>query len=137
MLSRLFSLNLLHKFLALLLSFLIALQPALLQANQDYKIARSSASLDQLAVSPGLRWIDEIRHDPALTGKVDWRGVETQFEQWDYKAQGLTEAGAALVTLVVTALTAGSGGFTAGLTANLAAAMGIENVAMQAALQAQ
>jgi len=66
MFSRLFSLNLPHKFLALLLSFLIAAQPVLLQAHQDYKIARSSASLDQLAASPGLRWIDEIRHDPAL-----------------------------------------------------------------------
>jgi len=94
------------------------------------------ASLDQLAQAPGLAWINDIRHDPDLVNKVDWRVVETQFEEWDYKAQGLTEAGAALVTLAVTALTAGTTGFTATLTGKIASSLGIKSVAMQAALKA-
>jgi len=94
------------------------------------------ASLDQLAQAPGLAWINDIRNDPALADQIDWRAVEAQFEEWDYKAQGLTEAGAALVTLAVTALTAGATGFTATLTNSLASTLGIKNVAMQAALRA-
>ena len=79
----------------------------------------------------------ELRNDPALAGKVDWQAVETRFEQWDYKEQGLTEAGAALVTLVATALTAGSGGLTASLSSSLATSLGVAgNVALEAALQA-
>ena len=68
--------------------------------------------------------MSELRNDPALAGKVDWQAVETRFEQWDYKEQGLTEAGAALVTLVATALTAGSG-LTASLSSSLATSLGV------------
>ncbi len=53
--------------------------------------------------------MNDLRNDPALAGKVDWQAVDAEFSEWDYKSQGLTEAGAALVTLVATALTAGTG----------------------------
>ena len=95
-----------------------------------------TASLDQLSTSPGLSWIEDVRNDPALAGKVDWQRVDAEFREWDYKSQGLTEAGAALVTLVATALTAGTGGFTASLSTKLATSLGIQNAAMQTALKA-
>ncbi|KJF66930.1 hypothetical protein RS75_14965 [Rhizobium nepotum 39/7] len=101
-----------------------------------HKTGNLEASLDQLAQSPGLAWVGEIRNDPALAGQVDWKAVDAQFQQWDYKSQGLTEAGAALVTLVATALTAGAGGFTASLSNSLASSLGIQNAAMQTALNA-
>jgi filamentous hemagglutinin len=101
-----------------------------------HKTGNLEASLDQLSQSPGLAWVGELRNDPALSGKVDWKAVDAQFQQWDYKSQGLTEAGAALVTLVTTALTAGAGGFTASLSSSLASSLGIQNAAMQTALQA-
>ena len=102
-----------------------------------HKTGSFEASIEQLAAQPGLAWVGELRNDPALAGKVDWQAVETRFEQWDYKEQGLTEAGAALVTLVATALTAGSGGLTASLSSSLATSLGVAgNVALEAALQA-
>ncbi|WP_430511446.1 DUF637 domain-containing protein [Pannonibacter phragmitetus] len=102
-----------------------------------HKTGSFEASIEQLAAQPGLSWVGELRNDPALAGKVDWQAVETRFEQWDYKEQGLTEAGAALVTLVATALTAGSGGLTASLSSSLATSLGVAgNVALEAALQA-
>ncbi|MEH0069918.1 DUF637 domain-containing protein [Pannonibacter sp. Pt2-lr] len=102
-----------------------------------HKTGSFEASIEQLAAQPGLSWVGELRNDPALAGKVDWQAVETRFEQWDYKEQGLTEAGAALVMLVATALTAGSGGLTASLSSSLATSLGVAgNVALEAALQA-
>lgn len=101
-----------------------------------HKTGNLEASLDQLTQSPGLAWVGEIRNDPALARQVDWKAVDAQFQQWDYKSQGLTEAGAALVTLVATALTAGAGGFTASLSNSLASSLGIQNAAMQTALNA-
>jgi len=96
------------------------------------------ASIAQLSQSPGLAWMGELRNDPALAGRVDWRAVEAQFDSWDYKAQGLTEAGAALVALVTTALTAGTLGSIAGSIATSLglAADGAVKIALQAGLQA-
>ncbi len=93
-----------------------------------------AASLDQLSASPGLSWVNDLRNDPALAGKVDWQAVNAEFREWDYKSQGLTEAGAALVTLVATALTAGTG-VTAAMSASLTTSLG-GGAAMNAALNA-
>ena len=96
----------------------------------EYRTTGSlEASLDQLAQSPGLAWIEQLRNDPS----VDWRAVEAAFEEWDYKTQGLTQAGAALVTLVAVAVT---GPALAHLSASIASSLGITNAAMQAALTA-
>ncbi|SIR15803.1 Possible hemagglutinin, partial [Rhizobium sp. RU33A] len=93
-----------------------------------------AASLDQLSASPGLSWVNDLRNDPALAGKVDWQAVNAEFREWDYKSQGLTEAGAALVTLVATALTAGTG-ITAAMSTSLTTSLG-GGAAMNAALNA-
>ncbi|WP_375651402.1 filamentous hemagglutinin N-terminal domain-containing protein, partial [Bartonella sp. AA78NXGY] len=53
-------------------------------------------SLEQLSRSPGMAWIKQLRDDPELSKQVDWQAVKAEFKDWDYKAQGLTEAGAAL-----------------------------------------
>ncbi len=89
-----------------------------------------NASIDQLAKSPGLEWIGQLQND----SRVDWVDVQARFDSWDYETQGLTEAGAAFVCLVVGAV---SGGALSALSANLATGMGFAaNGAMQAALQA-
>ena len=62
------------------------------------------ASLDQLAQSPGLAWVEQLRNDPT----VDWRAVEAAFSEWDYEAQGLIEAGATLVALATAAVSTGT-----------------------------
>ncbi|WP_375657419.1 hemagglutinin repeat-containing protein, partial [Bartonella sp. CM120XJJH] len=54
-------------------------------------------SLEQLSRSPGMAWIKQLRDDPELSKQVDWQAVKAEFKDWDYKAQGLTEAGAAIV----------------------------------------
>jgi filamentous hemagglutinin len=102
-----------------------------------HKTGNLEASLGQLAQSPGLAWVGEIRNDPALAGQVDWKAVDAQFQQWDYKSQGLTEAGAALVTLVTAALTGPMTGFTASLTSSVAGSLGLAgNAVAEAAIQA-
>ena len=63
-----------------------------------HKTGDLRASLGQLAEAPGLAWIAPLQADP----RVDWRGVEAAFREWDYEQSGLSEAGVALVTAVAT-----------------------------------
>ena len=89
------------------------------------------ASLGQLAEAPGLGWIASLQADP----RVDWRGVEAAFREWDYEQSGLTEAGAALVALATAAATWGvSAKLSAALTKTLPSAM--QGAAMSTALTA-
>ncbi|CAK00863.1 filamentous hemagglutinin [Bartonella tribocorum] len=91
-------------------------------------------SLEQLARSPGLSWIKQLRDDPELAKQVDWQAVKAEFKDWDYKAQGLTEAGAALVALAVTAVTGGAASTAANA---ITGALGLgSSTAMNAAIQA-
>ncbi|WP_254472602.1 DUF637 domain-containing protein, partial [Bartonella sp. B1098] len=91
-------------------------------------------SLEQLARSPELSWIKQLRDDPELAKQVDWQAVKAEFKDWDYKKQGLTEVGAALVTLIVTAVTAGTASSAASA---IAGTLGVgSSTAMNAAIQA-
>uniref|UniRef100_UPI0035CEA5A7 DUF637 domain-containing protein n=1 Tax=Bartonella sp. LB28NMGDW TaxID=3243549 RepID=UPI0035CEA5A7 len=91
-------------------------------------------SLEQLSHSPGMAWIKQLRDDPVLSKQVDWQAVKAEFKDWDYKAQGLTEAGAALVALAVTAVT---GGAASGAASAITGALGLgSSTAMNAAIQA-
>lgn len=65
-------------------------------------------SIDALARQPGMAWVDQLRNDPALAGKVDWAKVDDAYRTWDYRQQGLTPEGAAIVTLVAACFTAGA-----------------------------
>lgn len=49
---------------------------------------------------------------------VNWEAVKLAQENWNYKSQGLTGAGAALVVIIVTVLTSGAGSAAAGSVAN-------------------
>ncbi len=92
------------------------------------------AGIAQLASTPGLAWMADLE---ARDG-VAWREAQTAFETWNYHDQGLTEAGALLVTAIMTYATGGVGGVTDTLSSQLASGLGVsaQNVAMNAALKA-
>jgi Possible hemagglutinin (DUF637)/Hemagglutinin repeat len=70
--------------------------------------ASLQSSVDTLKTQPGLAWLGQLQTDPALKDKVDWQAVTQAHERWDFKQQGLTKEGAAIVTLVVAYFTAGA-----------------------------
>jgi len=73
----------------------------------------AAASLQQaataLAQQPGLEWLGQLQADPALAAKVDWQKINEAHQSWQYNQQGLTPAGAAIITLIVALFTAGAG----------------------------
>ncbi|WP_232073460.1 DUF637 domain-containing protein [Variovorax sp. RA8] len=90
-------------------------------------------------------WIEQLNADPNLSGKVDWARVEEAHRNWDYKQQGLTPEGAAIVTLAVAYFTAGAAsglgasagtavGGTAGTVAGGAVTAGVTALASQASV---
>jgi hypothetical protein len=103
-------------------------------------------SIDALAQQPGMGWVSQINSDPKLAGKVDWVKVEEAHTKWDYKQQGLTPEGAAIVTLVAAYFTAGTasgwgasagtavGGGTTGAVFGGAVTAGVTALASQVAL---
>ena len=86
-------------------------------------------TLDQLTQNPELVWMNQLRDEP----NVDWQGVDAAFNEWDYQTQGLTQAGAALLSLAVTLAT---GGVVGDLSSMIANGMGITNSAVQTAINA-
>ncbi|MFA3689034.1 DUF637 domain-containing protein [Acinetobacter baumannii] len=84
-----------------------------------------------LAKQPGNEYLKEFvnRKD------VDWQIVLLTQKDWDYKSQGLTGAGAAIIAIVVTMVTAGAGAAVVGALGGSAATLGGSAIAMtQAAL---
>ena len=79
-----------------------------LQANAVTAEMGARDSVQALSKQPGMEWIGQLQSDPELAPKVDWKQVEEAHEQWDYKQQGLTPEGAAIVTAVVTYFTWGA-----------------------------
>src|SRR5690606_29172792 len=78
-----------------------------------------------------------LRNDPALEGKIDWQAVEQKFQSWDYKSQGLTEAGAALVALLAAAVTGPVTGVASNISGGVSAGLGVTgNAAMASAISA-
>ncbi|WP_307876332.1 DUF637 domain-containing protein [Neisseria meningitidis] len=58
-----------------------------------------------------------------VTKDVNWNQVQLAYDKWDYKQEGLTGAGAAIIALAVTVVTAGAGtGAVLGLNGAAAAA---------------
>lgn len=84
-------------------------------------------SITQLAKQPGLAWMEQLRSDP----KVNWQAVAEAHQKWDYKSEGLTGAGAALLSLAVAVATYGVGsGFDTFITGALAESLGATGAAM-------
>jgi filamentous hemagglutinin family protein len=69
----------------------------------------SAADLRHLALGlsaqPELAWLKTLADRP----DVDWQAIRTAHQHWDYKHQGLTQAGAIVLTVVVSYFTAGWG----------------------------
>lgn len=61
--------------------------------------------LTKLARQPGYEYLDVL----AQRNDVNWQPVQLAFEQWHESQEGLTPAGAALLAVVVTAATHGTG----------------------------
>ena len=87
------------------------------------------AGIEQLAQSPGLAWMAELQE----LDNVAWQEAQVAFDEWDYESQGLTEAGALLVSTVASFATSG---LTSGLAGSISQGLGITNAGMQAAFQA-
>jgi filamentous hemagglutinin len=56
-----------------------------------------------------MAWIGQLQNDPALQGKIDWAKVEEIHKNWHYDQQGLSPAGATVLTLVVAYFVVGAG----------------------------
>ncbi|MDO8768060.1 MAG: DUF637 domain-containing protein, partial [Burkholderiaceae bacterium] len=65
-------------------------------------------SLQQLTQQPGMDYLSQLLKDPQLQGKVNWSAVELAHQNWNYEQQGLTQAGAVIVAIVVAYFTAGA-----------------------------
>ncbi|GAB3544862.1 hypothetical protein GCM10027343_20650 [Noviherbaspirillum agri] len=66
----------------------------------------SKDSVAQLAAQPGMGWVNQIVNDPKVN--INWEQIEDISSKWDYKAQGLTPEGAAVLTVVVAYFTWGA-----------------------------
>jgi len=70
--------------------------------------------LKDLATKPGMAWVNDVAAQSAELAKTNpaaalhVQNVQLAHDQWDYKQQGLTKEGAAIVTLVVAYFTAGA-----------------------------
>ena len=62
-------------------------------------------SLAQLAGTPGLDWLDELRG----RDDVNWQAIQEAHEAWDHKAQGLTGVASALIAIAIALVTYGAG----------------------------
>jgi filamentous hemagglutinin len=88
-----------------------------------------------LAQEPGMSWIQPLLHDPKLSSKVDWNQIQEIHNHWNYRAQGLTPAAAAVITIVVAYLSAGSGNaFTSSAMGSTVITAAITTIATQASI---
>lgn len=78
--------------------------------EQDQNKVQIKDEIIKLANQPGNEYLNEL----VKRDDVDWNKVILTQQNWDYKSQGLTGAGAALVVIIVTVLTSGAGTAAAG-----------------------
>ena len=80
----------------------------------DYKdTGNLGESIDQLSQAPGLAWMKQVQ----ARGDVQWNAIEELHKSWDYRSQGISPVGAAMISLAVGWATAGMGADLAGLIA--------------------
>jgi len=72
---------------------------------QYEQTGRLSDDIDQLAQSPGLAWMSDLRDDP----NVDWQGVEAIYRDWHIEQEGLSGPAMAVIAIVITVATSGVG----------------------------
>jgi filamentous hemagglutinin len=79
------------------------------QLNGNVKVQAATVTVDMsvkdsaaaLASQPGMAWIGQLANDPNLAGKVNWKAVEEAHKNWNYSQEGLSPAGAAILSLAV------------------------------------
>jgi hypothetical protein len=87
--------------------------PREVNSNSPTSAPSLQAQIQQLASqNPGLAYLSQLQDNPA----VKWSELELAQREWDYSQQGLTGAGAALVSLAVAWATGGMGAGLVGTT---------------------
>lgn len=99
-------------------------------AEGDFK-----SQINTLGAQPGMGYLNDL----AARKDVNWQPVKLAFEQWNYKQEGLTPAGAALLAAAVAwAMPAGAGanliGVKAGTTSAMMANAAFTSLAAQASI---
>jgi filamentous hemagglutinin len=95
-----------------------------------------SQAIASQAGQPGLQWLSQVQNDAQLNNlQVNWQGVPLAQRQWAERQSGLTQTGAAVVSIVATVLTWGAAGG-AGLAVEGAVGSGAWGAAAGAAVQA-
>ena len=75
--------------------------------------------IEKLAKQPEYAYLKQLQ----VAKNVNWNQVQLAYDKWDYKQEGLTGAGAAIIALAVTVVTSGAGtGAALGLNGTAAAA---------------
>ena len=75
--------------------------------------------IEKLAKQPEYAYLKQLQ----VAKNVNWNQVQLAYDKWDYKQEGLTGAGAAIIALAVTVVTSGTGtGAALGLNGAAAAA---------------
>jgi filamentous hemagglutinin len=82
-------------------------------ATPSQSTSSTQATLSTLAAQPGMAYLTPLLNGTAVdsAGKpitVNWQQIELTLDSWDYKQQGLTPEGAAIVAIVATYFTAGA-----------------------------
>ncbi|EQD05885.1 pre-toxin domain with VENN motif family protein [Neisseria meningitidis NM3139] len=76
--------------------------------------------IEKLAKQPEYAYLKQLQ----VAKNINWNQVQLAYDKWDYKQEGLTRAGAAIIALAVTVVTAGAG---------VGAALGLNGAAAAAA----
>ncbi|HGG9459716.1 TPA: DUF637 domain-containing protein, partial [Neisseria meningitidis] len=75
--------------------------------------------IETLTKQPEYAYLKQLQ----VAKNINWNQVQLAYDRWDYKQEGLTEAGAAIIALAVTVVTSGAGvGAALGLNGAAAAA---------------
>lgn len=85
--------------------------PVAYQGNAQFGVPTQTlaqAIADQ-AGKPGMQWLTQVQNNAQLNNlQINWSGVPLEQRQWAESQGGLTQAGAAVVTVVAAALTWGA-----------------------------
>ncbi len=102
----------------------VAIDPGLRLTVQTGSPAPSAQNLQSqlltLSQQPGLAYLQDLQTNP----KVNWEQIKLANEQWNYSQQGLTPAGAALLSIAVAVATNGMGSSLLGSSTTAATATG-------------
>ncbi len=74
--------------------------------------------IQNLSQQPGMTWLNDL----SQRKDVNWQAIKLAKDNWNYDQEGLTQAGALIIVLIVTYLTLGTGTELAGTVTEGAAA---------------